>query len=82
MSISSAQTITHESYVILWSPHRKQFHIETVDDRLRRNRRIFKLGKPEGDYIALDYANSYAEALEIQKRFEQERGHNLADQTG
>ncbi len=75
-------SITSESYVILWSPHRKQFHIETVDDRLRRNRRIFKLGKPEGDFIALDYANSYAEALEKQKVFEIQRTTNFSDQTG
>ncbi len=75
-------TITKDSYVVLWSPHRKQFHIETVADRLQRNRRIFKLGKPEGDFIALAYANSHEEALAIQKRYESERQVCLSDQTG
>lgn len=75
-------TITQDSYVILWSPHRKQFHIETVADRLQRNRRIFKLGKPEGDFIALAYANSHEDALAIQKRYESERQVCLSDQTG
>ncbi|HEY4713647.1 MAG TPA: hypothetical protein VIH30_05350 [Aquirhabdus sp.] len=75
-------TITQDSYVVLWSPHRKQFHVETVADRLQRNRRIFKLGKPEGDFIALAYANSHEEALAIQKRYESERQVCLSDQTG
>ncbi|GAC1373248.1 MAG: hypothetical protein NVS3B3_07670 [Aquirhabdus sp.] len=75
-------TITQDSYVILWSPHRKMFHVETVADRLQRNRRIFKLGKPEGDFIALAYANSHEDALAIQKRYESERRSCLSDQTG
>ncbi len=75
-------TITQDSYVVLWSPHRKQFHVETVADRLSRNRRIFKLGKPEGDFIALAYANSHEDALAIQKRYESERQVCLSDQTG
>ncbi len=75
-------TITKDSYVILWSPHRKQFHIETVADRLQRNRRIFKLGKPEGDFIALAYAHNHDDALVIQKDFEAQRIAFLSDQTG
>lgn len=75
-------TITQDSYVVLWSPHRKQFHVETLADRLQRNRRIFKLGKPEGDFIALAYANSHEDAIAIQKRYESERLSCLSDQTG
>lgn len=75
-------TMTQDSYVVLWSPHRKQFHIETVADRLQRNRRIFKLGKPEGDFIALAYANSPEDALAIQRKYELERQVCLSDQTG
>ena len=75
-------SITQDSYVVLWSPHRKQFHIETVAERLQRNRRIFKLGKPEGDFIALAYANSHEDALAIQKKYESDRMVCLSDQTG
>jgi hypothetical protein len=80
--MSAELVITSSSYVVLWSPHRKQFHIETVGDRLQRNRRIFKLGKPEGDFFALDYANSFEEAQAKQKEYEKQHSVCLSDQTG
>jgi len=80
--MSAEMVITSSSYVVLWSPHRKQFHIETVGDRLQRNRRMFKLDKPEGDFFALDYANSYDEAVAKQHDYEMQHRACLSDQTG
>jgi len=56
--------ITNDTYVVLWSPHQRQFHIETVAVMLKTNLRIYANGTL-GDYILLSFASDHDEAGRI-----------------
>ena len=56
--------ITESTYVVLWSPSQKCFHVETFDSMLATNRKIFA-EQNKGDYIILSLARSHDEASEI-----------------
>ncbi len=58
------ETVNVDTYVVLWSPHQKAFHIETVGEMLRHNRDIFT-DQGLGDYIVLSFAKSHEEAHAI-----------------
>jgi len=49
--------ITAKTHVVLWSPHQKQFHHETVGEMLKTNLRIYFEDRL-GDYTVLAFADS------------------------
>ena len=56
--------ITESTYVVLWSPSQKCFHVETFESMLATNRKIFA-EQNTGDYVVLSLARSHDEAHEI-----------------
>jgi len=57
-------TIDGNTHVVLWSPHQRQFHIETLKQMLDTNLRIY-FAQNVGDYILLAFAKSSDEAGKI-----------------
>jgi hypothetical protein len=58
-----------DDYVVLWSPHQKQFHVETVASMLKTNRRIFAR-QSLGDYIVLSFEDSHKAAHAAARKLE------------
>ena len=61
-----------DDYVVLWSPHQKCFHMETVDEMLKRNRSIFAR-QDLGDYIVLSFEKDHAAASDSIKKLRELR---------
>jgi len=51
-----------DDHVVLWSPHQKCFHVETVKEMLETNRQIFAR-QDKGDYIVLGFERTYEAAI-------------------
>ncbi len=62
--------ITGGTYVVLWSPHQRHFHVETVSEMLETNLRIYAEHKL-GDYILLSFAADHSEAHKIAGKLRQ-----------
>jgi len=54
-------SIGPNSYVVLWSPKQKSIHVETFEEMIKENRRIFE-NDTGGDFILLDVKESKKEA--------------------
>ena len=64
--------ITKDTWVVLWSPHQRQFHLETFGKMIQTNNEIFHRGS-EGDYILLALAKDADEANQICDQYEGSR---------
>jgi hypothetical protein len=64
--------ITTETHVVLWSPHQKQFHHETVGEMLEKNLRIYFEDKL-GDYTLLAFCDSSKEAYRIVEKLAEKK---------
>lgn len=74
-SLKFKTTVTHDTWVVLWSPHQECFHIETLGEMLRTNMRIYAEGR-KGDYILLGFAESSKEAAEFADHIKERLGNN------
>ena len=55
------------SYVVLWSPKQKTIHVETFEEMIKENRRIFE-NDASGDFILLDVKQTEKEADALAKK--------------
>ena len=67
-----------DSYVVLWSPHQKTFHVQTVSEMIRQNRIVFGRQCAGGDFIVLGFAGTKEEAQDISSTLIAHR-NNLID---
>jgi hypothetical protein len=68
-----------DDYVVEWSPHQKQFHVETVKQMLKCNARIFAR-QSLGDYVVLSFEKdreaAHATIKELRKIIEKDTPAN------
>lgn len=55
-------------YVVLWSPHQKKVHVETVERMMKRNEMIF-IKQQLGDYIVLRFEKTRDDAWRHAKAY-------------
>lgn len=70
--VKKTTTIPGDGFVVLWSPDQNQFHVETINEMLESNIRIYLQQKRVG-YIVLSFADSAEEAHQIIEMFEESR---------
>lgn len=73
-SLQFKTTVTHDTWVVLWSPHQECFHIETLGEMFRTNMRIYAEGL-KGDYIFLGFAESSKQASEFIDQIKERMGN-------
>jgi len=56
-----------DDYVVLWSPHQRYFHVETVGEMLEKNLAIFQRGE-RADYIVLGFERTQSAADAVVER--------------
>ena len=72
--------MTIGDYVVLWSPHQNQFHVETINQMLTKNMNIFSR-QSLGDYIVLGFEHSHEDASESCRRLRKSISDSASEST-